>query len=270
MNQRPPSPISSAPIEVNLACCMHADNPANDWRYLTSSGIASNLDDSTRAGEIAIRIFRAGTELGLATVAIYAGADRLQPHRCAHTPSDSASQCGKFWCYRWLSFSKPQRVTGQMCCMLFTPTPILLCSAPLHLQPCSDNRQIPLAGSKLMSPFRSAQLSKPLWRLTLTWRVSTFQPGSSIASCLLCAVCRHQPGSVAACKMLYNDMCCLSMAQTYFANSKQSADSSLVCVAAWPPHLGMLSITAGVQAVSLWCRHHLSGQEAGCRCNSSR
>eukprot|EP00891_Asterochloris_glomerata_P005106 jgi/Astpho2/5106/fgenesh1_pm.00073_%23_5_t len=81
MNQRPPSPKSSAPIEVNLACCMHADNPANDWRYLTSSGIASNLDDSTHAGEIAIRIFRAGTELGLATVAIYAGADRLQPHR---------------------------------------------------------------------------------------------------------------------------------------------------------------------------------------------
>lgn len=32
-------------------------------------------------GEIAIRIFRAGTELGLRTVAIYSPADRLQPHR---------------------------------------------------------------------------------------------------------------------------------------------------------------------------------------------
>ncbi|KAF5836615.1 carbamoyl-phosphate synthase L chain, ATP binding domain-containing protein [Dunaliella salina] len=32
-------------------------------------------------GEIAIRIFRAGTELGLRTVAVYSPADRLQPHR---------------------------------------------------------------------------------------------------------------------------------------------------------------------------------------------
>lgn len=32
-------------------------------------------------GEIAVRIFRAGTELGLRTVAIYSPADRLQQHR---------------------------------------------------------------------------------------------------------------------------------------------------------------------------------------------
>lgn len=32
-------------------------------------------------GEIAIRIFRAGTELGLRTVAVYSPADKLQPHR---------------------------------------------------------------------------------------------------------------------------------------------------------------------------------------------
>jgi pyruvate carboxylase len=32
-------------------------------------------------GEIAIRIFRAGKELGLRTVAVYSGVDRLMPHR---------------------------------------------------------------------------------------------------------------------------------------------------------------------------------------------
>ena len=32
-------------------------------------------------GEIAIRVFRAGAELGLRTVAVYSPADRLQPHR---------------------------------------------------------------------------------------------------------------------------------------------------------------------------------------------
>lgn len=32
-------------------------------------------------GEIAIRVFRAGKELGLRTVAIYSGVDRLMPHR---------------------------------------------------------------------------------------------------------------------------------------------------------------------------------------------
>ncbi|CAL5223603.1 g6142 [Coccomyxa viridis] len=32
-------------------------------------------------GEIAVRVFRAGTELGLRTLAIYSEADRLQPHR---------------------------------------------------------------------------------------------------------------------------------------------------------------------------------------------
>lgn len=32
-------------------------------------------------GEIAVRVFRAGTELGLRTLAIYSSADRLQPHR---------------------------------------------------------------------------------------------------------------------------------------------------------------------------------------------
>lgn len=32
-------------------------------------------------GEIAVRIARAGIELGLTTLAIYSEADRLQPHR---------------------------------------------------------------------------------------------------------------------------------------------------------------------------------------------
>jgi hypothetical protein len=32
-------------------------------------------------GEIAIRCFRAGAELGLRTVAVYSPADKLQPHR---------------------------------------------------------------------------------------------------------------------------------------------------------------------------------------------
>ena len=32
-------------------------------------------------GEIAVRVFRAGTELGLRTLAVYSSADRLQPHR---------------------------------------------------------------------------------------------------------------------------------------------------------------------------------------------
>jgi len=42
-------------------------------------------------GEIAIRIFRAGTELGLRTVAVYSPADRLQPHRYK---ADEAYQVG--------------------------------------------------------------------------------------------------------------------------------------------------------------------------------
>ncbi|GLC41025.1 hypothetical protein PLESTB_000951200 [Pleodorina starrii] len=51
-------------------------------------------------GEIAIRIFRAGTELGLRTVAIYSPADRLQPHRykadeayCVGTPDMQPVSC---------------------------------------------------------------------------------------------------------------------------------------------------------------------------------
>ena len=36
---------------------------------------------SANRGEIAVRTFRAGTELGLTTTAIYSRADRLQPHR---------------------------------------------------------------------------------------------------------------------------------------------------------------------------------------------
>jgi len=42
-------------------------------------------------GEIAIRVFRAGTELGLRTVAVYSPADRLQPHRYK---ADEAYQVG--------------------------------------------------------------------------------------------------------------------------------------------------------------------------------
>jgi len=42
-------------------------------------------------GEIAVRIFRAGTELGLRTVAVYSPADRLQPHRYK---ADEAYQVG--------------------------------------------------------------------------------------------------------------------------------------------------------------------------------
>lgn len=51
-------------------------------------------------GEIAIRVFRAGTELGLRTVAIYSPADRLQPHRykadeafCVGTPDMLPVSC---------------------------------------------------------------------------------------------------------------------------------------------------------------------------------
>jgi hypothetical protein len=51
-------------------------------------------------GEIAIRVFRAGAELGLRTVAIYSPADRLQPHRykadeayCVGTPDMQPVAC---------------------------------------------------------------------------------------------------------------------------------------------------------------------------------
>lgn len=42
-------------------------------------------------GEIAIRVFRAGKELGLRTVSVYSPADRLQPHRYK---ADEAYQVG--------------------------------------------------------------------------------------------------------------------------------------------------------------------------------
>ncbi|KAI8467848.1 MAG: pyruvate carboxylase [Monoraphidium minutum] len=51
-------------------------------------------------GEIAIRVFRAGTELGLRTVAVYSPADKLQPHRynadeayCVGTPDMQPVAC---------------------------------------------------------------------------------------------------------------------------------------------------------------------------------
>ena len=56
---------------------------------LNDKGIAVSPDEltpfkkimSANRGEIAVRTFRAGTELGLTTTAIYSRADRLQPHR---------------------------------------------------------------------------------------------------------------------------------------------------------------------------------------------
>ncbi|KAK9800249.1 hypothetical protein WJX73_006193 [Symbiochloris irregularis] len=57
--------------------------------FINDKGIMVDTSEATpfskllvaNRGEIAVRIFRAGTELGLRTLAIYSQADRLQPHR---------------------------------------------------------------------------------------------------------------------------------------------------------------------------------------------
>lgn len=72
-------------------------------------------------GEIAIRIFRAGRELGLRTVAVYSAVDRLMPHRYKVSPPH---------CHRAPLFSRsfrPFAKLNQILWEIFVSAPCLLC-----------------------------------------------------------------------------------------------------------------------------------------------
>ena len=85
--------LSARPLALpSLRALRHATGHADAVVHtpvLNDKGIAVSPDEltpfkkimSANRGEIAVRTFRAGTELGLTTTAIYSRADRLQPHR---------------------------------------------------------------------------------------------------------------------------------------------------------------------------------------------
>ena len=85
---RPSRPLALPSLRALRHATGHADAVVHT-PVLNDKGIAVSPDEltpfrkimSANRGEIAVRTFRAGTELGLTTTAIYSRADRLQPHR---------------------------------------------------------------------------------------------------------------------------------------------------------------------------------------------
>ena len=75
--------INTVPIRIGRALCVQAMNIGKNQAMQTDAASETPFRKILCAnrGEIAIRVFRAGAELGLRTVAIYSPADRLQPHR---------------------------------------------------------------------------------------------------------------------------------------------------------------------------------------------
>lgn len=82
---------ASRPRRGSLITCLkhYSGHDKVSTPKVNENGIVTEDTDETpfkkilcaNRGEIAVRVFRAGTELGLRTLAIYSPADRLQPHR---------------------------------------------------------------------------------------------------------------------------------------------------------------------------------------------
>ncbi|KAK9814506.1 hypothetical protein WJX72_007023 [[Myrmecia] bisecta] len=74
---------------LQVTALKHYSSHAKITTVINEKGIVVEESEQTpftkilcaNRGEIAVRVFRAGTELGLRTLAIYSPADRLQPHR---------------------------------------------------------------------------------------------------------------------------------------------------------------------------------------------
>ena len=72
--------------------------------------------------------------------------------------------------------------------------PILLCGTLLHLQPCSDRRQLPRFRFKADESFQIGTAEQTPVASYLDVEGERMLPNSSMASCLLCALCGHEPG----------------------------------------------------------------------------
>lgn len=89
----PKHPRSPVTRSRTVGLPIRALKPLSDYdqitTYINEKGILVDASKETpfkkilcaNRGEIAVRVFRAGTELGLRTLAIYSAVDRLSPHR---------------------------------------------------------------------------------------------------------------------------------------------------------------------------------------------
>ena len=92
LNLTAPKPHTAHAMPTKSACNARCDPtiPCRRTQVLGEEVPFKKILCANR-GEIAIRVFRAGAELGLRTVAVYSPADRLQPHRYK---ADEAYQVG--------------------------------------------------------------------------------------------------------------------------------------------------------------------------------